>query len=200
MRRPPLGRTVLCRVLRVFVSSCPHRRRRSGSSRSCRTSPRSCSRSARDRRLSPSAPTTSSRPKCDRCRPSARWSIPTPSASSRCGPISSITYGSQADLQAQLKTRLDSLLRLSPRRPRSHHGDDARAWGADRTRRSGREGGARGLQAGDRCGEELASPASRGRARCWCSAASPARSATSTPAPAAASSTTCSSSPAARTC
>ena len=54
-----------------------------------------------------------------------------------------ITYGSQVDLQTQLKARVDSVLRLSPRRPRAHHGHDARARAADRARRAGRQGGAR---------------------------------------------------------
>ena len=137
----------VCFVVLRALRGCLGASHRSESFRSCQTSPRSCSRSAPVRRSSPSAPTTSSRRKCGRCRPSARSSIPTPRSIIALRPDLVITYGSQTDLQTQLKRVVDSVLRLSPRRPRSHHGDDARARRADGTRRTGGEGGARRCEA-----------------------------------------------------
>ena len=110
-----------------------------------------------------------------------------------------ITYGSQSDLQPQLK-------RVSiPFFDYRHGGLDhimatMRALGARTGHVDQAEKVARRPADAHRCGEKSASPASRGRRRCWCSAASPARCATSTRAPAADSSTTCWSPRAAKMC
>ena len=103
-------------LLKALISSCPSclffvsfvvalfgANPASGSSRWCRTSRRSCSRSAPGRRWSPSAPTTSSRPKCARCRPSARCIDPDTERIISLRPDLVVTYGSQTDLQTQLK-------------------------------------------------------------------------------------------------
>ena len=52
------------------------------------------------------------------------------------------------------QARVDSVLRLSPRRPRAHHGDDARAGQAHRTRRAGRAERAPDRAAPGRCPDE----------------------------------------------
>ena len=127
-------------------------------------------------------------------------SIPTPSASSRCRPDLVVTYGSQADLQTQLK-------RASiPFFDYRHGGLDhimvtMRALGQrDRARRAGGEGRARRSRPAIDARQEARRRASRGRARCWCSAASRVAAQHLRQRRHAASSTTCSTPPAARTC
>ena len=77
--------------------------------------------------------------------------IPTPSASSRFGPISSSPTAARP-ISAQLKTASipSSTIAMAAS---THHGDDAIVGGADRTRRASGQV-ARALQAGDRCREE----------------------------------------------
>ena len=118
------------------------------SSRSCRRSPRCCSRSARGRRCRRSAASTTIRRRSSACRASGALSIRTSSASCRCGPTSSWSYGTQTDLASSSSARISrssttttagSLTSPHDAPPRRAHrrADGGRACGGSHRTRAG---------------------------------------------------------------